>query len=401
MVAGLLKRGELSPPWREAFDHVARHEFIPDTMWRLDRRITDGPDLVPVGRAQDPEAWLVEAYKNVGVPTQVDDGHPDEHGRGREITSSASMPAVVAQMLTALDVRPGMRVLEIGTGTGYNAALLAYRLGAEKVTSVEIDPTLAKLARTRLHAAGFAELNVLTGDGAAGHQAGAPYDRVLATVAVRTVPYAWITQTRPGGVVLTPWGSEWYSSALLKLTTHASSPVVGDGDHVRFIGIDTPEKGRCGYRAAHPGHHARPRRREGGGAHRRRPRRRRQVRTASCATSTCPTAPTPDWPRSSVGSPSPATTTATATGTTTASSSTSPPTPAAAAPCIGSPGAASESADDHRSLDRLGRHGTGARLGVLRQLHRRSGRRRCAPLHTGDPGYRAGLDRDLDGVACE
>jgi protein-L-isoaspartate(D-aspartate) O-methyltransferase len=235
MVAGLLERGELSPPWREAFDHVARHEFIPDTMWQLDRRITDGPDLVPVGRAQDPGAWLVEAYKNVGVATQVDDGHPDEHSRGREITSSASMPAVVAQMLTALDVRPGMRVLEIGTGTGYNAALLAYRLGAEKVTSVEIDSTLAELARARLRAAGFGGVSVVTGDGAAGHRAGAPYDRVLATVAVRTVPYAWITQTRPGGIVLTPWGSEWYNSALLKLTVTqvSGSGVIGRG---RIVG---------------------------------------------------------------------------------------------------------------------------------------------------------------------
>jgi hypothetical protein len=68
MVAGLLERGELSPRWRAAFESVARHGFIPDTIWRLDRRITDGPDLVPVHRGENPAAWLAEAYANAASP---------------------------------------------------------------------------------------------------------------------------------------------------------------------------------------------------------------------------------------------------------------------------------------------------------------------------------------------
>ena len=79
---------------------------------------------------------------------------PGPGQRGRYVTSSASQPNVVALMLKALDAQPGMRVLEIGTGTGYNAALLAHRLGAPHVTSVEIHPDLADHARRALMSTG-------------------------------------------------------------------------------------------------------------------------------------------------------------------------------------------------------------------------------------------------------
>jgi SAM-dependent methyltransferase len=134
----------------------------------------------------------------------------DEDGRGFEVTSSASMPTVVAQMLTALQIEPGMRVLEIGTGTGYNAALLAHRLGASAVVSVEIGPTVAKHARDALAAAGYGAIRVITGDGAQGYPPGAPYDRVISTAAAAEMPYAWMAQTNPGGLVLTPWGTAYY-----------------------------------------------------------------------------------------------------------------------------------------------------------------------------------------------
>ncbi|MGH3935914.1 MAG: methyltransferase domain-containing protein, partial [Pseudonocardiaceae bacterium] len=168
------------------------------------------------------------AYANAPVNTQVDDGHPiGEAGCGFEVTSSASMPAVVAQMLAALEVEPGMRVLEIGTGTGYNAALLAHRLGAENVASVEVDPAVAERARRALAAAGFGAVTVVTADGAQGHPPRAPYDRVISTVAVAEVPQAWVAQTRPGGLVLTPWGTPYYPGGLLKLTAHHDATATG------------------------------------------------------------------------------------------------------------------------------------------------------------------------------
>jgi len=133
------------------------------------------------------------------------------------------MPTVVAEMLTVLRAEPGMSVLEIGTGTGWNTALLAHRLGGEHVTSVEIDPHISAHAPTALADAGYGAITVLTGDGTLGHPRRAPYDRVLSTACVYPVPYPWIAQTRAGGLVLTPWGTEYYNGHLLALT------VAGDG----------------------------------------------------------------------------------------------------------------------------------------------------------------------------
>jgi protein-L-isoaspartate(D-aspartate) O-methyltransferase len=233
MVEDLAQRGELDERWRAAFTEVPRHVFLPELVWRQDRDRAGDCDLVPLRRVEDPQRWLELAYANASVSTQVDDGHPaGEGGCGFEVTSSASMPAVVAQMLAALEVEPGMRVLEIGTGTGYNAALLAHRLGTPHVLSVEIDPAVAEHARHALAAAGYGRLSVITGDGAEGYSPQAPYDRVISTVAAAEVPHAWVTQTRPGGLVLTPWGTAYYPGGLLALTvdqdgTTATGRIIG------------------------------------------------------------------------------------------------------------------------------------------------------------------------------
>ncbi|MGH3972347.1 MAG: methyltransferase domain-containing protein, partial [Pseudonocardiaceae bacterium] len=194
LVDQLTDRGELTPAWRESFLAVPRHRFIPDTIW-----LPNGRSLSPLRRGEDPRGWLDRAYDRDFVVIQVDDGNPDDD-QGRDITSSASHPGVVAVMLAALDARPGMSVLEIGTGSGYNAALLAARLGADHVTTIEIDPQLAAHARAALTTTGFDRVAVITGDGARGHPARAPYDRIISTTAVTEVPYAWVAQTRPGGV---------------------------------------------------------------------------------------------------------------------------------------------------------------------------------------------------------
>jgi protein-L-isoaspartate(D-aspartate) O-methyltransferase len=105
-------------------------------------------------------------------------------------------------MLEALDIHDGDTALEIGTGTGYNAALLSHRLGSRNVTSIEVDPHIAEAARQRLAGLGY-HPTVITGDGANGAAQHAPYDRVIATVAAPTVEPAWIDQTRPGGFGMT------------------------------------------------------------------------------------------------------------------------------------------------------------------------------------------------------
>ncbi|MDA0564502.1 methyltransferase domain-containing protein [Streptomonospora sp. S1-112] len=219
LVARLRAAGAIGPDWTEAFAHAPRARFIPDTVWDLGRNRVD--------RAAAPERWRELVETDAAIVTQFDDG--DGSGRGY-VTSSASMPSLVALMLRELAVEAGMRVLEIGTGTGWTAALLSARLGDERVTTVEVDPALAGRARAALAAAGFHPCAVV-GDGTAGWPERAPFDRVIATAAVRWVPHAWVAQTRPGGRILTPWGTAFHNGTLLRLE------VAGDGTaHGHFDG---------------------------------------------------------------------------------------------------------------------------------------------------------------------
>lgn len=202
---------------------MPRQRFIPDTIWH-----EAGDALRPVHRAQDPDRWLELASGEDSVITQVDDGHPIGPGEmGAVPTSSASRPRMVALMLTHLDVHDADRVLEIGTGTGYHAAVLAHRLGADRVTSIEIDPDVAARARAALDEAGFGGVTTVIANGSHGHPPGAPYDRVIATAACHQVPYAWVAQTRPGGRVVTPWGSQYFNFGLLALTVNGNGTATG------------------------------------------------------------------------------------------------------------------------------------------------------------------------------
>lgn len=121
-------------------------------------------------------------------------------------------------------------MLEIGTGTGWTAALLCELAGQENVTSVEIDPDLAQQAARSLKDAGYTP-RVVTGDGAAGWLDGAPYDRVHVTCAVRAIPRAWLRQVRPGGIIACPYNPGFGYGHVLRLN------VLGDGTAVgRFAG---------------------------------------------------------------------------------------------------------------------------------------------------------------------
>ena len=226
LVARLDAEGAALEAWRAAVLTVPRHHFLPSKFWVDDE---DGRPH-PVSIDADPEQWREWAYRNVPILTQFDDGQtvwPDTSGRA--CTSSASQPDLVLRMLHALDVRKGQQVLEIGTGTGYNAALLAARLGPVNVTTVEIDPELAASARAALNTAGL-DVRVIAGDGTEGYPAGAPYDRVIATAGIRVgeLPYSWVEQSRPGGVIVTPMRTDFGGAeALVRLTVGADGTAIG------------------------------------------------------------------------------------------------------------------------------------------------------------------------------
>jgi protein-L-isoaspartate(D-aspartate) O-methyltransferase len=220
---------------RQALAQVPREHFIPDLIYVPDA--TTGW-LVPLERSRDPEGWRRAVAEDgpVVIGTEFDPRIPAElrdpgTGRGVRAISSSSAPHVMARMLEALELRPGLRVLEIGTGSGYNAAVLAHLLGAQSVTSVEVDPDLAGRARGALKRTGY-PVEVVVGDGAQGYKPHAPYDRILATAAVDSIPEAWLGQTRPGGLILAPWTPTLHPAGPLALVTVAS-----DGSaEGRFIG---------------------------------------------------------------------------------------------------------------------------------------------------------------------
>ncbi|MFE3203484.1 methyltransferase domain-containing protein [Embleya sp. NPDC055664] len=203
-LTALLKRKDVLPAgWESVFGMVAREDFVPARIW------PDDTDAL-LDRDRDPEAWRRAVYSDRALVTQWDDGRHSGTEAGRLATSSASTPSTLAEMLYDLDAAPGMRVLEVGTGTGYSAGLLAAR--GCRVTSIEVDPHLARRARENLAAAGFGDLvEVITGDGTLGHRAGGPYDRIQVTAGVRRVPAAWIEQAAPGAVIVLPWGTDYGS----------------------------------------------------------------------------------------------------------------------------------------------------------------------------------------------
>lgn len=196
----------------EAVEAVLREAFIPEVIW-VHRG--DGWS-VPVRRDEEPERWAELARSGDSIVIQMDDGKATD--KGAWPTSSSTAPEGMIALIDALELEPGMRVMEIGTGSGYNAAVLAHLLGAGNVTTVEIDPALAEHARRALDRAGY-PVRVVTGDGAEGYAPGAPYDRVVATASVHTLPYAWVEQTRPGGFIVAPWASTFHPDwPLAKLT---------------------------------------------------------------------------------------------------------------------------------------------------------------------------------------
>jgi hypothetical protein len=112
-----------------------------------------------------------------------------------------------------------MNVLEIGTGTGYNAALLCEKLGSSHVTTIDVDPSLVDSARQRLSSLGYAPV-AKTCDGSLGYTHNAPYDRILATVSFPLIPRAWIEQTRESGLILVNLYRDLGAGALVLLTVH-------------------------------------------------------------------------------------------------------------------------------------------------------------------------------------
>ncbi|MEI5103235.1 methyltransferase domain-containing protein [Streptomyces sp. PmtG] len=192
-----------TPQWRDAFAAVPRHVLVPTwfdqeqndkgiTVWRQQRATTD-------------ERLLAAAYRDVTLVTALD---PDTAEQVDDTawtgfpTSSSTLPSLMAGMLEDLSVRDGHRALEIGTGTGYNAALLCARLGDHLVHSIDVDPDLTDTARTRLTQIGYTP-ELTTSDGCTALPADHAFDRIISTCSVPAIPQQWIARAKPGAVIVT------------------------------------------------------------------------------------------------------------------------------------------------------------------------------------------------------
>ncbi|GGU88691.1 SAM-dependent methyltransferase [Streptomyces albospinus] len=217
-------------PWQAAVDWVPRHAFLRGGFF--DQVAGSAPTAWRPVMPDDPR-WLTRCYDDDSLVTQIAGTIAPRDIRGeirRAPTSSSTMPGLVVRMLEDLQVEDGHRVLEIGTGTGYSTGLLCHRLGDDCVTSVEVDEDVAGHARVALGDIGY-HPRTLVGDGLLGAADGAPYDRLIAMCGVVDLPYAWVEQTRPGGIILATLCGWLYSSELARLTVGEDGTARG-----RFLG---------------------------------------------------------------------------------------------------------------------------------------------------------------------
>ncbi|MGE5147515.1 MAG: protein-L-isoaspartate(D-aspartate) O-methyltransferase [Candidatus Eiseniibacteriota bacterium] len=197
-------RAALSAPVRAAFESVDRRNFVPEM-----------------------EAWA--AYDNRPLPI----------GHGQTI----SQPFIVAIMTELLDPAPGDVVLEVGTGSGYQAAVLSKLV--RHVYSIELVGPLAAESKTRLARLGYHNVTVTEGDGYAGWPAHAPFDKIIVTAAAPTIPPPLIEQLKPGGRMVIPVGGQ-YEYQDLVIVTKAADGTVGERRlfAVGFVPLVHPEGNR-------------------------------------------------------------------------------------------------------------------------------------------------------------
>lgn len=217
--------------WMEAVETIPREVFLGEAIFRPTE--TEIGTLWESLRRSDvgDEQWTSFAYTNQTWVTQVGGISASDASRplAGSPTSSSTLPGIVIRMLEIAGISDGDNVLEIGTGTGYSAALMSHRLGNRAVTSIEYDPVVAQHACEAITEAGYAP-TLVVGDGLAGYERNAEYDRLIATCSVRYIPASWMWQVRDGGTITTPFWGWMNANGLANLTLGDDSTATGHFD---------------------------------------------------------------------------------------------------------------------------------------------------------------------------
>ncbi|NUP99687.1 MAG: protein-L-isoaspartate O-methyltransferase [Armatimonadetes bacterium] len=196
------------------FRAIPRHRFL-ETVYLPERGTGTPREAVHIAPETNDPALLESIYADSALSIQL---------CGGICTSSTSQPSLMAQMMSDAELGPGKRVLEIGTASGWNAALMSGVVGPDgEVVSVEVDRLLATAARQRLAAEGVERVRVVEGDGYYGAPGYGPFDAVVVTVACPGVPRAWLEQMAEDGKLITPFALPDGSAPMLRLVRQRGS----------------------------------------------------------------------------------------------------------------------------------------------------------------------------------
>ncbi len=230
MIAEMREKEQLfSAGIEKAISEVERHRFIPVIYLPKDGKL----EKFSVN-AENPEEFLLkEVYKN--TPLIID-------ARGDKVISTSSQPGVMAMMLKAIRLGPGMKVLEIGTGSGYNAAVMSEMTGSgANIYTIEVLENVGESARANLKGAGYDDVNVIIDDGGKGYASAAPYDAVIVTCSASTITASWIEQLKTGGYLSAPLATRGMET-LVEMEKTADGSLKGVATHyVRFIKFDSTD----------------------------------------------------------------------------------------------------------------------------------------------------------------
>jgi len=192
---------------------------------QIEARGIHEPTILEAFRAVPREAFLAPEYADLAY---------GDHPLPIEAGQTISQPYIVALMIHAAEMKAGDKVLEVGAGSGYAAAVMSRIAG--QVTAIERQPELVKVAQGRMQRLGFDNVRIVEGDGTRGWEPEAPYDAILAAASGSHVPPGWIDQLADGGRIVMPVGEPSFIQKLIKMTKGpAGKLITEDLGGVRFV----------------------------------------------------------------------------------------------------------------------------------------------------------------------